>query len=466
MQSSDAIDVALTASLHAHSGRHGMDAVTQWIEQRRAAMPSRIEAIPFSRLRDWSFEAESGNLRHRSGRFFTVCGVEVSTNFGSVERWQQPIIDQPEIGILGFLAQEIDGVMHFLAQTKIEPGNQGLLQISPTLQATRSNFTRAHGGRQPDYLEYFLDADPDHILVDQFQSEQGARFFRKRNRNIVIVLPPQQQVPEGENHRWLTLAQLHRLLGQPNLINMDSRTVLSCLPLMADAQAQQPFAQALAVSLATLDQGARHGVRNLRNWITQAKTRYELLSRLIPLNKVAGWQCSDDEIRREDGRFFRVMAVDVDIGGREVASWQQPLIESAKGGVNGLLCREIGGVLHFLIQARVEPGTFDIIELAPTVQVTPLNYGDDPARLPPFARAVLEAPAERVRYDCEQSEEGGRFYLDCNRYRIVEAGDLDPADLPVNYTWMTLGQIKHLMQHNNVFNIEARSLVACLATLM
>ena len=52
-------------------------------------------------------------------------------------------------------------------------------------------------------------------------------------------------------------------------------------------------------------------------------------------------------------------------------------------------------VLHFLVQARVEPGNFDIIELAPTLQFTPANYdGPDANDLPPFHDLVVNASAE------------------------------------------------------------------------
>lgn len=42
-------------------------------------------------------------------------------------------------------------------QAKIEPGNVNRIQISPTIQATKSNFMQTHGGKAPAYLEYFSD---------------------------------------------------------------------------------------------------------------------------------------------------------------------------------------------------------------------------------------------------------------------------------------------------------------------
>ena len=141
--------------------------------------------------------------------------------------WDQPIIDQPEIGFLGILCKEIKGSLHFLLQAKIEPGNKNFVQLSPTLQATRSNFTRVHGGKKPEYLDYFTNLKSNKIIVDCLQSEQGSRFFKKRNRNIIIY--SKEKIELKENFKWLTLKQIKDLMLIDNFINMDTRTVISCL---------------------------------------------------------------------------------------------------------------------------------------------------------------------------------------------------------------------------------------------
>jgi oxidase EvaA len=78
------------------------------------------------------------------------------------------------------------------------------------------------------YLAYFLNAENKKIIVDQLQSEQGARFYKKRNRNIIIEIPSTEKVIVLENYCWLTLGQIKRLLSQNNIINMDTRSVLAC----------------------------------------------------------------------------------------------------------------------------------------------------------------------------------------------------------------------------------------------
>ena len=156
---------------------------------------------------------------------FSIDGISVCTNWNGPAEWQQPIINQPEVGFLGIITKEFNGVLHFLLQAKIEPGNIHYVQLSPTLQATRSNYTQVHKGRKPLYLDYFHNAKPSQVLLDQLQSEQGGRFLRKRNRNIIIKIDEDIQV--YDQFTWLTLGQIKALMQRNNLLNMDTRTVIS-----------------------------------------------------------------------------------------------------------------------------------------------------------------------------------------------------------------------------------------------
>src|SRR4051794_8763718 len=151
--------------------------ILEWLAERRDHGKFIVERIPFDDLDGWSFDWRTGNLAHQSGRFFSAEGLEVRGHPGPVPNWTQPIIIQPEIGILGILTKEFDGVLHCLMQAKMEPGNSNVIQLSPTVQATRSNYTRVHAGNETPYLEYFRAPRKGRVLVDSLQSEQGGWFM-------------------------------------------------------------------------------------------------------------------------------------------------------------------------------------------------------------------------------------------------------------------------------------------------
>ena len=75
-----------------------------------------------------------------------------------------------------------------------------------------------------------MNAEQYHIIVDQIQSEQSSRFYKKRNRNILVELGEDVEVEVLPSHKWMTLGQIKELMKIDNLVNMDTRTVLSCIP--------------------------------------------------------------------------------------------------------------------------------------------------------------------------------------------------------------------------------------------
>ena len=422
---------------------HSMQEFNAWLEDRRKTHDFKVEKKPLSSLKDWHVEDQTGNIVHKSGRFFQIIGLEVETNFGGITRWNQPIINQPEIGILGFLTKKINGVLHFLVQAKMEPGNVNLLQISPTLQATKSNFTQVHGGKKPSYLEYFQNLDLSRVLVDQLQSEQGARFLRKRNRNMIIQVREDEDIEVLPDFFWLTLAQINQLFDVENLVNMDSRTVLSGIryynqerdyAYLLDNSSLSEFHRDVLKSALVGDDESIHDIDSIVRWFNGMKMRFELNVKPVPLKSLSDWKYDGSTVKHVKGKYFSVIGVNVSASAREVTSWEQPLIESAKGGVIVFFVQKIKGVLHFLVQARVEPGNFDAIEMAPSLQFTPHNYSPDrPESYPTFYEHFLNAHPKQIRYDALHSEEGGRFYHDQNRYMIIELNEGALANIPDNY---------------------------------
>lgn len=458
---------------------HGSFISTQdiiaWMRKQNEDVVSRIQQIPISELKGWSYCND--RIRHDSGKFFSIDGIRIETNYRNTPEWDQPIINQPEIGFLGFIVKKFKGVMHFLMQAKIEPGNLNIVQLSPTLQATRSNYTRVHKGTSPHYLEYFTGEKEVTVLVDQLQSEQGARFLQKRNRNIIVEVDENEEVQIKTNFIWASLGQIKELLLYPNIVNMDSRTVISCIKygsysdnslkllnsykIMTGNKSKYPDSFLYSVLSET---NHLHDLQNIIHWITSLKFKYALEVKPIGLSKMRHWQYDGNTIRHEEGKYFEIIGVRVEIGNREVVSWDQPMVRSSQEGLMGFIVKKINGIYHFLVQAKLESGNFDIVEMAPTVQCLTGNYriGKNEYNIP-YLEEVLNAPREKIWYSSYQSEEGGRFYQEQNLNIIVEVGDEFPVDVDENYCWLTLNQMLSFVTYNNYLNIASRSLLSAIS---
>lgn len=421
----------------------------------------RVDRVPIRALAGWSLGGEPAALSHRSGRFFSVGGLRVRTDFGPVRSWDQPIIHQPEIGILGILTRVANGAREYLMQAKQEPGNIDGAQVSPTLQATFSNYTQAHGGSRPDFLDYFTGARPARVLVDQLQGEQGSRYLRKRNRNVIIEI---DDAPDGgERFRWMSYAELCDLLGRPNLVNMDTRTVLACQPRALhgpEEHARDSFSRAVAES-ASAGARPRHSDDALRGWLAALQDGHVVDLETRGLDALEGWHVGEMAIARDDGRYFSVIGVSVTGGTREVASWEQPLIAHDGHGLNGFVLQRINGTLHFLVRACLYPGNQFRFELGSTVSRSNAVSCFGAPDAPPYLDLFRDPPRAWTRYDQVQSEEGGRFFHYENRYVLIEAPEDEPLDETPAHRWMTLAQLEAFVAAGLV-NIEGRNLLACL----
>ena len=410
-----------------------------------------VENIRVSQSSEWS--VRRGFLTHRSKGFFSVVGLDWTSPDGTST--QRPYLDQRPLGTLGFLMRRHEGKHQLLVQAKVEPGNVRLVQLAPTCQATDSNARQLHGGHRPPYVDCFR-ASSVSATYDVAQSEQGSRFFRKRNRNVLVVTEHDEAVPA--THRWLDVDRVLDLVGQSYLLNTDARSVLVCAPWQQLVN-RVPFSRYRHGFGAELMMSAQSGSRHVpldqvRARIRKARSTVEEPT-LVPLQDLRSWAFNDEGLVPVHGEDLRIRQIRVTVNGREVPAWDQPIIDSGCEGRVDLVCGRLGGVLHFLFRARAEAGLHEKIELTPTLVVEP---GDGSGEV-----TGAHWPG-RIVAECYQSEEGGRFYRDTNRYRIVDIGEASDAD-GMAY-WLTLGDIRQLLDEPGWLTNEARSSLSLLLPWM
>ncbi|KIL08037.1 dNDP-4-keto-6-deoxy-glucose-2,3- dehydratase [Clostridium botulinum] len=444
-------------------GIHTTDEILQWVIDTNKNIKVNINKIPFEECQPWYYDEATGIIRNNKGSFFQISGLQLLENDSIVH--EQPILLQSEIGYLGILCKEIDGVIYFLMQAKIEPGNINKVQISPTIQATKSNFTQVHGGRKPAYLDYFINANKYEILVDQIQSEQSSRFYKKRNRNIIIKID--EDIEISPNHKWMTLGQLKQLMKYNNLVNMDTRTVISCMPLQIDNNDVDGEIRSYFHDRSLYNSMLRNNTYDipcLYNYINNQKMFSNYETKIVPLKSLESWNICKDEIVCKDESSFKVIFCDIQIEGREVSSWKQPLFEAIGRAIFGLICCNFNGVKKFLVQCKQEVGCFDYIEIAPTVQLE-ANYTDDDINNIDTIFFELYNKGFYIKHDVLLSEEGGRFYHEQNKNIVIEIDGKQLnklSQLPEGYFWTDYKTLNNLVQINNCLNIQLRNLLSLL----
>lgn len=409
----------------------------------------------------WFYDDYNGEVLNRKRSFFSIKGMRRFQNGEFVG--EQPIIVQPEIGYLGIICKKIGGVLNFLMQAKIEPGNVNCVQISPTIQATKSNFTRAHGGKLPAYFAYFENSVKYQVIFDQIQSEQAARFYKKRNRNMIMLVD--EEIEVLPNFKWMTLGQIKKLMEVDNLVNMDTRTVLSGLPLICtdliqtDKDEIREFFSDKALYASVYETEPIDELPSIFQKMNNYKMFQDVKTVSVPVNQLVDWVVDDRGITCKKQANFMVRYYDIEISGREVQHWTQPLFKAIGMATFGLITKVENGTRKYLVKLRDEIGSFDKVELGPTVQWEPAHYLYDDDEIEMIFRKHMECK-ENFQIDVVLSEEGGRFYHEQNRNLILEIDGDEIKELPPKYIWVNYSTLNYLVQVNNCLNIQLRNLLS------
>ncbi len=348
----------------------------------------------------------------------------------------QPLIVQKEEGILGIIKQRRQGKDYYLLQSKIEPGNINGIQISPTVQATKSNYLRKHGGRETIYLNYFIKSNKNLKIISKKKlSEQGSRFLNKKNWNILLEAN-KILIPKKKNYYWLTRENIKYFINKKNMINMDTISVFSSVIKKNLIEKKINSNKYLNVKLNEFNKNPKFKLNQ------------------INFKNLLNWKIGKNIIHDLNKKYFSIFFIDVTANLREVKKWEQPIISDHFSSYNGFLVTKINSTFHYLLKLVLEPG---------------LNK-------PKYTSTIFEKnfslkSKKNIKYrylfnkknclmNIVNSDEGGRFLKNQTRNIICEIKDFKKIRLYENFIWASHNQVIDLINQNKM-TIEARNLFAC-----
>lgn len=179
----------------------------------------------------------------------------------------------------------------------------------------------------------------------------------------------------------------------------------------------------------------------------------------IPLLDCKEWSLDEKEgsIRHSSGEFFRVEGYRITgSNSREVTSgWEQPFLtqEGFDGGILGLIRQRFDGVPHYLVEAKEEPGNYNIVQISPTVQATFSNLKRAHKGNKTHYSDLFLNPSNhpvKVLFDQWTSEDGGRLFNKRNRSMLLEYAEGEELQLvSERFKWVSLYQLKKLIREQN-----------------
>jgi|TARA_B110000196_G_scaffold290988_1_gene277619 oxidase EvaA len=201
--------------------------VLKWLKNKNSTNKMVVKKVNIKKLKDWNNDGK-GNLFHKSNQFFGVEGIKVLTAKGrEVSSWDQPIMTQKHGGILAILTRiRENGIVEFLLCARKEPGDVKI-KLCPSFSATQSNINLAHGGKKTPLTDLVINKKKSNLVGKTIHFEEGARFWRKPNQNLLIKVDKKEQSKiKNSNFIWLNLSQIKKLNLVDGIINPFVKTIL------------------------------------------------------------------------------------------------------------------------------------------------------------------------------------------------------------------------------------------------
>ena len=164
--------------------------------------------------------------REINNKFFVVAGKKIEVVGREVSRWSQPFIQPINKGVNAIFVDWKYEKLRCLIQFKGEWGLEDGVGIGPTIQT--SNAVKKDKSESVVYEE--LEKKHNNILFDALQSEEGGRFYREENRNVILETDLDElRKGIGDNYMILDYEDIISLTKKGGIINVQLRSLMACL---------------------------------------------------------------------------------------------------------------------------------------------------------------------------------------------------------------------------------------------
>ena len=411
--------------------------IVNWLTKMKQKHLLDVNIINLNKINNWEFNKTE--IFHISKKFFKIVGIRVFSNFYK-DNWDQPIIIQDEVGILGIIKDP--NTKKYLLQAKVEPGNINKLQLAPTVQATKSNYSGVHGGNKVPYIEHFLKLKN---IKKYNQSEQGFRYLQKFNSNILITNI--KNIKKNEDFYWFSKNEIKKLIFKKNIINMDTLSIFSSV--LKKNKKDKPI----------------HNKRKIEKWLKILDKKFYMKIKIIKLDLLGDWLVKSKRIKHKNKKHFSIMGVNVKTTRREVNNWSQPIIQGKNLAFVGFIKTKIGDTDHYLCRYILKPGLKKSV-IGCTINTSDISeyykksYPNNIEKNLFNNFFKINKNNKKIVFDNILSDEGGRFYQCQVRCMVALINHKQLKTLSNNYIWLSYNQIVEMIKQRRV-DIESRLLFAC-----
>ncbi len=174
------------------------------------------------------------------------------------------------------------------------------------------------------------------------------------------------------------------------------------------------------------------------------------------LTDLKDWNISEKEIIHKTKNFFQIIGIRVFTNFNK-KTWDQPIMVQNENGILGIIRKKFNKENKYLLQAKVEPGNINGVQLAPTVQATESNYKRvHGGKKTEFLQYFLK---KKFIIKSKQSEQGLRYLNKFNTNYLVDIKN--NFRLPKYFRWFSKTELNYLLKQPNLINMDTLSVFSC-----
>ncbi len=392
-----------------------------------------LSVINFSDQSEW--QLQDGALSHICGGFFHVNGLK---NRRTQE--EHLVLFQPQSALTGLAMCRRNDTVYILLQARIEPGNTGIGQYGPTIQATPANYLRNHEGKKTSYVDLFNTFNPRaKVIANSVQLDLGKRYYQKSKSHTYIEVD--DLIETEQNMIWVALPAIAGALDLDNFLNADLRSLLSIFNWSRFLHNQD------------IEPSAKPPVNFFYQLINRRAFRADPWA-FTPITELNDWKLSDSGIEDISKSGVSVSLYRVSCTNREVISWVQPLMKGSNPGLVKLLMRNHNKKVEFLLSLKEEFGISNEQTILPSYVVYP---GEKPTHKALLTKGTVVA-------EFVQSDEGGRFIQHESIYQLVQTtGEFSIEDYQF---WVSAHTLKKLLSTSNIVSFQLRCITSLIVEML
>lgn len=177
-------------------------------------------------------------------------------------------------------------------------------------------------------------------------------------------------------------------------------------------------------------------------------------TKLCKITDLHDWKMNNGKIIHISGQFFSVEGVKIKNAKREVANWEQVILNQKHGGILAIIMRETKKKgIEFLLNLRSEPGDKDI-KFCPSFSATQSNINlAHGGKSTDLSDIILKLKGAEIVAKSYHNEEGARFWRKKNENWILKIKN--PFNKKIknkNFVWANYWQIKRLAMESCKIN--------------